>query len=173
VRDGTLRCGLKRVVRWLHALGMAEHRALRRLRGERPWLLAGDCRRSGCCCEAPAIAAGRLLWSLPGLSRVFLAWQRQVNGFELVRRDEEAHAFVFRCTHFDPAARACDSYQSRPGICRDYPRLLLWAANPELLPGCGFRARPPNADGLRRSLDSLALPPEQRAKLERDLRLDG
>ena len=65
-----------------------------------------------------------------------------MNGFELVRSDEESWTFVFRCTHFDPATRSCDSYGSRPGLCRDYPRLLLWQPNPELLPGCGCRARP-------------------------------
>jgi hypothetical protein len=173
MRDGVLRRGVKRVSRLLHGLSLAEERALRRARGERPWQLAGECHRHGACCEEPAIAAGRLLWSLPGGARVFLAWQRHVNGFELVRRDEQARAFVFRCTHFDSATRSCDSYDSRPGMCRDYPRLLLWSANPEFLPGCGYRARPPNADGLRRSLDALALSPEQREKLQRELRLDG
>jgi Fe-S-cluster containining protein len=173
VRDGPLLRALKRISRWHHALNLAAHRAWRRSRGERPWLLAGDCRRCAACCEAPAIAVGPLLWSIPPASRLFLAWQRRVNGFELVRRDEEARAFVFRCTHFDRATRSCDSYDSRPGMCRDYPRLLLWEASPEFLPGCGFRARPPNAAGLESALAGLDLSSEQREKLRRGLRLDG
>jgi hypothetical protein len=173
MRDGVLRRRLKRLALLLYDADLALHRASRRARGERPWILAGSCGRCARCCEAPAFAVGRLVWSLPVLTRVFLAWQRRVNGFELADRDEGERVFVFRCTHFDPVARSCDSYESRPGMCRDYPRFLLWAANPGFLPGCGYRARPPNADGLDRSLDALQLPPEQRERLRRDLRLDG
>jgi Fe-S-cluster containining protein len=96
-----------------------------------------------------------------------------VNGFELMRREPEARAFVFRCTHFDRQTRSCDSYDSRPGMCRDYPRLLLWQPNPELLPGCGFRSIAPNAEGLREALDRLDLTPAQREKLRKGLRLDA
>ena len=112
-----------------------------------------------------------MLWSLPWTQQVFLAWQKHVNGFELVRRERETRALVFRCTHFDRATRTCDSYDSRPGMCRDYPRLLLWQPHPELLPGCGYRAVAPNAAGLKRSLDELDLTPEQRKKLDKGLRL--
>jgi hypothetical protein len=173
VRDGPLLRAVKRVARWHYALNLAAHRALRRARGERAWLLAGDCRRCAACCEAPAITVGVLVWSLAPAGRLFLAWQRRVNGFELVRRDEDARAFVFRCTHFDRAGRSCDSYDSRPGMCRDYPRLLLWGASPGFLPGCGYRARPPNAAGLQAALDRLELTPEQRERLRHGLRLDG
>jgi Fe-S-cluster containining protein len=116
---------------------------------------------------------GPLTWSLPLLRRLFLAWQRRINGFELVRSEPEAHAFVFRCSHFDRTTRSCDSYDSRPGVCRDYPRNLMWQANPALLPGCGYRAVPPNAARLRSALDGLDLTPEQREKLRRGLRLEG
>jgi hypothetical protein len=58
-------------------------------------------------------------------------------------------------------------------MCRDYPRLLLWQPTPELLPGCGYRAIVPNADGLRESLARLDLTTEQREKLRKGLRLDG
>jgi hypothetical protein len=116
---------------------------------------------------------GKLLWSVPPAERLFLAWQRHVNGFELVRREADQRAFVFSCTHFDRETRSCDSYDSRPGMCRDYPRLLLWPANPELLPGCGYRAIAPNANGLREALADLDLTPEQREKLRKGLRLDA
>ena len=167
-----LRRGLKRLALWHYQANLALHGALRSARGERAWSLTGGCGRCAACCEAPAFSAGILLWSLPLFARAFLAWQRHVNGFTLTRRDEQARAFVFRCSHFDPAARACDSYDSRPGMCRDYPRILLWSANPEFLPGCRYRARPPNAEGLRRSIDALELTPQQRARLSEGLRIE-
>jgi hypothetical protein len=171
MRDGILRRAVKRVARWHSYANLHVHRAWRRTRDEKPHVLAGQCQRSGGCCEAPAITVGRVIWSLPYAQRVFLAWQRHVNGFELMRREAEGRALVFRCTHFDREERTCDSYDSRPGMCRDYPRLLLWQPNPEFLPGCGYRAIAPNADGLRKSLEKLDLTPEQREKLEKGLRL--
>jgi len=172
MRDGPFLRAVKRVALWRFQADLAAHRALRRARGERPWALRGSCERCAACCEAPSIAAGLVTWSVPLARRVFLWWQRRVNGFELVRADEDDRSFVFRCTHFDRATRSCDSYGSRPGMCRDYPRLLLWQPNPELLSGCGYRAAPPNADGLRTALDRLGLTPEQREKLRKGLRLE-
>jgi len=110
---------------------------------------------------------------MPHLRQVFLVWQRRVNGFELEGQDSESRSFVFRCTHFDRETRSCDSYSSRPGMCRDYPRLLLWQPAPELLSGCGYRAVAANATGLRQSLARLPLSAEQRRKLDRGLHLDG
>lgn len=172
MRDGLLLRALKRAALAAFRCDLAVHRALRRARGERAWTLAGECRRCAACCEAPSIAVGAVVWSVSPARRLFLWWQRRVNGFELGRSDEESWAFVFRCTHFDAATRSCDSYGSRPGMCRDYPRLLLWQPNPELLPGCGYHARPPNAEGLRIALSRLDLTEEQREKLRRGLRLE-
>ncbi len=172
MRDSLLLAVVKRVARSRFQADLAVHRTLRRARGERPWTLRGECRRCASCCEAPAIAVGALTWAWAPLRRLFLWWQRRVNGFELVRAEEDDWSFVFRCTHFDPNTRSCDSYASRPGMCRDYPRLLLWQPNPELLPSCGYRATPPNAEGLKAALARLPLTPEQREKLRRGLRLD-
>src|SRR5512141_1083878 len=157
MRDGLLLRAVKRVALWSFRANLAAHRAVRRSRGERPWTLGGSCRRSGGCCEAPAISVGRVTWSMPAVRRLFLAWQRRVNGFDLVTTDARARLLVFRCSHFDPATRSCDSYDSRPGMCRDYPRLLLWQANPEMLPGCGYRAIAPNAAALAASLARVDL----------------
>jgi hypothetical protein len=108
---------------------------------------------------------------LPTLRRLFLAWQERVNGFVLVGRDRTERTFIFRCTHFDVATRSCDSYHSRPGICRDYPRALLAQPDPQMLPGCGYR--PVVADsGLRRHLATIPLSPEKRAKLFKELHLE-
>jgi hypothetical protein len=173
VKDGPLLRAVKRVALWRYQVDIALHRAWRRARGERPWTIAGACRRSGACCEAPAIVVGRQTWFLPSVRRLFLAWQRRVNGFDLVSADARARLFVFRCSHFDRATLSCDSYDSRPGFCRDYPRLLLWQPSPEMLPPCGYRAIPPNAAGLRASIDRLDITPAQREKLRRGLRLGG
>jgi Fe-S-cluster containining protein len=172
MRDGVLLRAMKRVALWQYRADLALHHALRRTRGDRPWTLEGACARSGACCEAPAIAVGLLTWSLPVARRAFLAWQRRVNGFELVGTDPRARLLVFRCAHYDRARRSCDSYDSRPGACRDYPRNLMWQASPELLPPCAYRARPPNAAGLGASIDRLDLTPARREKLRRGLHLD-
>jgi len=173
MRDGPLLRAVKRVALWNFRLEVAVLRAWRRARGERPYPLSGSCRRSGMCCEAPSIGVTRAVWSMRQVRKLFLAWQRKVNGFELVREDAEARMFVFRCTHYDPDTRSCDSYESRPGMCRDYPRLLLWQPLPSLHPACGYRVRPPNAEGLRESLERLDLTPAQRQKLWTGLELDG
>ena len=83
-----------------------------------------------------------------------------VNGFVLVAHEPRQRVLLFRCTHFEPVTRACDSYASRPGMCRDYPRLMLWQPGPEFLPGCGYRAIAPNAQGLRLALERV---PRRRA----------
>ena len=172
MRDGALLRVVKRVALWNFRLELLVARAVRRARGERPYPLGGACQRSGGCCEAPTIAVGRLVWSLPRVKRLFLSWQRRVNGFELVREEAADQAFVFRCMHYDRATRSCDSYDSRPGMCRDYPHLLLWQPRPRLLPGCGYRVRPPNAAGLREALERLDLTPGQRRKLWEGLDLE-
>ena len=173
MRDSPLLRLVKRVCRFQYAVDLRLQRAWSGWRGDRPWTLAGECCRSGSCCERPAIAVGWITWAVPLVRRGFLAWQRRVNGFELAHTDPAGRLFVFRCSHFDRETRSCDSYDSRPGVCRDYPRNLMWQANPELHARCGYRALPPNARGLRLAIDALELTPEQRAKLRRGLRLDG
>jgi hypothetical protein len=172
MRDGPVRRVLKLVALANFLVNVHVTRALRRARGERPYRLGGDCRRCARCCEAPAIQVGRLAWYVPLLRRSFLSWQRRVNGFELQGRDPLARIFVFRCTHFDPVTRSCDSYDSRPGMCRDYPRALLWQPRPEMLAGCGYRPVAPNAAELRRALAVQSLTAEQRDRLERELFLE-
>jgi hypothetical protein len=86
----------------------------------------------GTCCEAPAIRVGRATWYLPTLRRLFLWWHETVNGFALQSTNRTERTFVFACAHFDWDARRCDSYESRPGMCRDYPRALLDQSAPVL-----------------------------------------
>jgi Fe-S-cluster containining protein len=112
-----------------------------------------------------------LVWLSPALRRAFLWWQERVNGFVLVESRRRERTFVFRCTHFDWTTRRCDSYASRPGLCRDYPRALLYQPRPELLPGCGYRPVARNAARMLRALETQPLTEEQRARLARELDL--
>lgn len=171
MKDGPLRRTLKAVARGAFFLNVRTDRGWRRARGERSFLLGGACQRCAACCEAPAIRAHALVSLSPALRRGFLWWQEKVNGFILVEARRRERLFVFRCTHFDAATRSCDSYTSRPGMCRDYPRNLLFQAGPAMLPGCGYRPVVANAAGLRRALESQPLTDEQRARLARDLHL--
>ena len=159
MRDGPLRAAVKWVARLRFQADLATVRALRRHQTG-PWF------------EAPSIRANALVWHLRTTRAAFLWWQRVVNGFELLEARRQERTFVFRCTHFDWETRRCDSYETRPGMCRDYPRALLDQPVPELLPGCGYRAKTPGAHRLLTVLDQHPLTEEQRARLKRDLRLE-
>jgi Fe-S-cluster containining protein len=151
---------------------LAIDRVLARATGQAPYRLGGDCQRCAACCEEPAIRVGWITWYFPSLRRLFLLWQAHVNGFVLKETDKEAHTFVFTCTHFDRTTRLCDSYASRPGMCRDYPRAQLYQPHPELLPGCGYRPIARDAKRFLKVLDEQPLTPEQRAKLKKNLFLE-
>jgi Fe-S-cluster containining protein len=172
MRDGPLRRALKLLALARFVIDVRVTRAIWRGRGDWPYGLGGACRRHAACCEAPAIQVGRLVWYLPSARWAFLAWHRHVNGFVLREIDAGSRAFVFRCTHFDAATRACDSYDTRPGMCRDYPRALLFHPFPEMLPGCGYRPIAPNAARLRQALEDHGVPAETRQRLARALNLE-
>lgn len=172
MRDNLVRRVLKGTALALFVFDVSVHRAIERLRGRSNFVLGGDCKRCAQCCEAPAIRVGWLTWYFPTLRRLFLGWQAWVNGFTRVSEDFRGRVFTFRCTHFDRATRRCDSYASRPGLCRDYPRLLLYQPHPELLPGCGYRPVARDAKRFLRVLDTQPLTAEQRERLRKDLFLD-
>jgi len=131
--------------------------------------MAGECRRCARCCEEPSIRVGRLLYYMPTLRRLFLGWQQHVNGFLLKRVEREGRLFVFTCSHFDQESRACDSYESRPALCRDYPRALFDQPWPELFEQCGYRPRDREGGSLDEALDAADLPIEARALLKKKL----
>jgi Fe-S-cluster containining protein len=112
-----------------------------------------------------------MTWYLPIVRRLLLSWQRRVNGFELRGQDTSSHDLVFRCTHYDPVGKRCDSYASRPGMCRDYPHFLLGQPWPELFETCGYRVHVRKPEGLRASIEATSLSPEAKAELCRKLRL--
>ncbi len=173
MRDGPVRSAIKTFALGVYSVRLALHRIHKRASGEIPYELGGACVLCAKCCEAPGIQVGFFTWHFPLLRRLVLLWHRQVNGFELVTKSRADRAFIFRCTHFDRATRRCDSYHSRPGMCRDYPRGLLEQASPELFEGCGFK---PVARDREKLLDALERQPllseEQRAKLAKALYLE-
>lgn len=162
---------VKAIARALFRAEIGARRAIDRRRGRESWILGGDCGGCAKCCEAPSIQVDKITWYLPSARRLFLWWQRVVNGFELTGT-EPKRTFVFKCSHFDPVTRRCDSYDTRPGICRDYPRFLLSEAWPEFFPGCGYRAIARNGKGLASALEKTALSDEEKAELRRKLRLE-
>ena len=97
---------------------------------------------------------------------LFVAWQWHINGFELVDRVRAGRALVFRCTHYDPDTRRCDSYDSRPWMCRDYPRVVLDQAWPELFADCSHRLVDTAGAGLAAEIDALELAPGEAVRLK-------
>lgn len=168
MRDGPVRRVVKRAALAVYDLRLGLHRARADIRYE----LGGACVRCAKCCEAPGIQVSKLVWHLPFSRFMFLRWHAWVNGFEHRETLREERAFVFECTHFDRASRSCDSYESRPGMCRDYPRPLLEQANPELFEGCGYRAVAKNRGELLQILESKSLSAEQMDKLKKGLYLE-
>lgn len=165
MRDGVLRQTLKRGLARLYLSWLAAGRR----RDPPAWDLGGACEGCGSCCEHPSIAVGWLFFA-PVLRGLFIAWQRHVNGFVYAGDDRAARALVFSCSHFDAVSRRCDSYDSRPGMCRDYPRLLLHQAQPELFERCGYRAVDGAADGLLAVLRERGVAADTLVQIERRLK---
>lgn len=172
MRDGPVRSAIKGLALVVYNVRLALHRAHKRASGDIPYELGGACVLCAKCCEAPGIQVDFLTWYVPLFQQMFLLWHKQVNGFELLEKSRVDRAFIFRCTHFDPKTRRCDSYHSRPGMCRDYPRALLEQANPELFEGCGFKPVARDRVRLLRALEEQPLSEEQRAKLKKELFLE-
>jgi hypothetical protein len=172
VTDGPVRTAVKRLALFVYDLRLRIHRARARERGDIRYELGGTCVLCAKCCEAPGIQVGFVTWHFPITRWIFLLWHQHLNGFELVEKSRKDRAFIFRCTHFDVETRRCDSYHSRPGMCRDYPRPFLEQANPELFDGCGFKPIALARESLLTKLESTDLTPEQFQKLKKELYLD-
>ena len=169
MRDGPFLRSVKRIGLGVYYARLWLHRA----QADTRYDLGGECVRCAKCCEAPGIQVGKLVWYLPLAHRVFLWWHAKINGFELIETRREDKAFIFKCTHFEVDTRRCDSYDSRPGMCRDYPRPLLEQANPEFFDGCGYKPLARNREQLVQILEHQSLTPEQMAKLKKGLYLDN
>jgi uncharacterized protein len=172
MKDGSALAAVKHVTRVIVGSEVRLRRAVARLRGRDRYRLAGACCRCAMCCETPAIQVDRLTWYLPTLRWLFLWWQFYVNGLEFLQADRRTRSFLFRCLHFDRENRGCDSYETRPFMCRDYPRELLSDAWPEFFPQCGFRPVVRDASARRAAIERSDLPPDKKAELMRRLYLE-
>ncbi len=168
MNDGRLRRSVKRLGLGVYHVRLWLHRSQADVRYE----LGGECVGCAKCCEQPGIQVGNLIWYFPFARQIFLWWHDKVNGFALIEARREDKAFIFKCTHFDTSTKRCDSYDSRPGMCRDYPHPLLEQANPEFFDGCGFRPVARDREQLVQILESQSLTPEQLAKLKKELYLE-
>ena len=156
MRDNFIRRTIKLPLRHAYLLQLRMRRGWRgRVRGDAPrYMLEGSCQGCGQCCEEPAITTGAMISSLALLRAAFLLWQRHVNGFILRQHDRAHHTFSFLCTHYDPCTRQCDSYTSRPGMCRDYPRIVLDQDAPALFDACTHSLRLSNTGALIEAIDA-------------------
>lgn len=172
MRDNLPRRVLKRIALAAFEIDLAFERRWRPGREKPMFDLGGSCQKCARCCEAPTVSVFWAVRNLRTLRAAFLAWQKHVNGFHLVREDKLQKALVFRCEHFDRKTRRCDSYDTRPGMCRDYPRRLMYQPNPEMLEGCGYRPVAFGASRMMSALKRQKLSEEQMAKLKKGLFLD-
>ena len=168
MKDDRLRKTVKTLARWRYLADLK----LTRLFKKPPYRLAGSCLRCGACCRNPSITVFPVFLYFRSARRLLIAWHRIVNGFELDHLNRRTGLIVFCCTHFDPKSGLCDSYKSRPGICRDYPSNLLETPSPEFLEGCGFRAVLRNAESLTRALEDAGVAPDTLADLKKKLNLE-
>jgi Fe-S-cluster containining protein len=171
VRDGPGRRLLKAVARGVGRVELSLRRWWLKRRGEPRYRLTGSCNGCGRCCEAPSMQVDRLTWHVRSVQAVFLWWQRVVNGFLLQDTDARFRLFIFRCTHYDAATRRCDSYDSRPLMCRDYPVNLTFDALPSLFDECSHGVVDRKADALRKALVDAGLQGESLEAIERKLYL--
>jgi uncharacterized protein len=167
--DGPLRKVLKKLLRALYLWELRVRRARLRALRQDTYRLAGSCAGCARCCEEPSITLSALVWYLVPLRKLLVLYQWHMNRFELVRSEPQARLLAFRCAHFDVNTRLCDSYDSRPGVCMDYPRYQLDQAWPELFDECGYRAVARGAEGLSEALDRTGLTVEERERLKRRL----
>jgi len=162
---------VKWVARGVRRVDLFITRRVLALKGEPRYRLTGTCNGCGRCCEHPTVALGRVAWHLKSLRRLHVWWHRVVNGFELEEEDARFKLLTFRCTHYDASTKQCDSYGSRPLMCRDYPVNLTFNAAPSFFEECSHGVVLKHADRFRAALAQVDLPADQREALEKKLNL--
>lgn len=172
MRDGPGRRLLKGIARTLYLGDLRVKRAVLGMSDPPRYRLEGTCQGCGKCCESPSIQVNAVIWYFRPFRSVFVWWQFLVNGFILKDTEREGRALIFSCTHFDPETRQCDSYDSRPGMCRDYPRGLIDQPWPEFFEECTIRPISIEGDTLRLVLENAELTDEQRETLKKKLFLE-
>ncbi len=161
MKDGIVRKIIKRIALVGYTIDLQGTRAIQRRNGEPFYKLCGSCNNCGGGCKSPMIQVFPLFYYLRSYRWIIKMWHKLINGFEYIGEDRRNKTFTFRCTHWDPETKLCDSYDSRPGMCRDYPRPLLYSYRPEFLKECSFYAVDKNAGRMVDALKELDLPEEK------------
>ncbi len=167
MKDGGIRKTFKLMALGRYRIDLVFTRFVLKLRGEPGYSLGGHCSGCGACCRSPMIRTYAIFFYFRSLRWLYLWWHCTINGFELIEEDRIERTFTFRCTHLVPETQQCDSYSSRPGMCRDYPRNLLYDPNPQFIDECTHCPVAENAELIEASLDELDLPSEKIDELKR------
>ena len=162
----------KRILWWRYAADLWITRRILKFRGEERYYLRGKCNHCGRCCEYPSVQMNEFAYHVEIYRRMVIRWHRTVNGFKLFKQHKHEATLTFTCLHYDPMTRRCDSYSSRPGMCRDYPMNQIYSVNPHFFPECGFYAVDKRAGSFRAALEKTDLPPEKLEELYRKLHLE-
>jgi uncharacterized protein len=171
VKDGFIRCTVKRFAWVRYAVDLWITRKVMVLKGEEKFELRGHCNRCGRCCEYPTIQMSDITFHMKRFKTCIIWWQQTVNGFVLDKENKLDATLTFTCTHYCDDTGQCDSYASRPGMCRDYPVGQIYSVNPTFFEECGFYAVDKRAASFRKALEKTELPPDKREDLYKRLHL--
>ncbi len=171
MKDGLIRKAIKRIALLRYQADLAATRYFLKKKGKPIYELRGACKLCARCCESPSIRVSIVFFYFKSLRFLLLKWHSVINGFVYKSENRQLRMIAFRCTHFDPQTRMCDSYDSRPGMCRDYPRNLIYSTNPQFFRQCGYYATHPNAKKFSQSLDKLNLSPQKLEELKKNLHI--
>ena len=165
MRDGYLLATIKRLTLLRYQIDLGISRFFLRRRGEPHYSLHGSCNDCGRCCENPTIRAPMPIIYFKLTRYIFLGWQRRVNGFIHIATNRKLRLITFKCTHWQSDQQRCDSYHTRPGMCRDYPYNLLFAARPNFFLECGYRPLDLQSAGMVEALQNSGLSTEEVDKI--------
>jgi len=172
MKDGYLLKTIKWIALLRYTLDLGFTRRIRSIKREQHYRLGGSCRSCGKCCVTPMIPVRAPFIYLKTARWLLITWHRKVNGFEYIGENRKKGQFIFQCTHLDTDTMLCDAYDTRPGMCRDYPTNLLDAALPAFLEGCGFYPILKNAEQMQELLDASGLSGEKLKELKRKLHIE-
>lgn len=172
MRDNLAQKLIKNTLRHYYLFTLWLYRQNQKRKGRPKYILTGKCEGCGKCCENPAIKVGFFVAHFKSFRAIYVWWQKKINGFVYQRENAETQVLYFICTHWDPQTRLCDSYDSRPGMCRDYPRNLLYSSIPDFFKECGYKPIDKNAEKFKLALDKIPIDDEKKKKIKDKLFLE-
>jgi len=167
MKDGVMIKSVKIIALTRYRIDLLFTRFILKLKSEPGYIIKGECCGCGSCCETPMIRTYAPFFYLKSLRWLYLTWHKKINGFILFEEKRIERTFVFKCTHLSSKTKKCDAYSSRPGMCRDYPRNILYNTPPNFISGCSYSPIAKNANKINKSLDKLNLPKEKLDKIKK------